>query len=173
MAFSNVVKRAAIFYAWGGQFHPTFLILTIMEIKLICTATGFKVCDDTDYEVKRKLKIGQVYTCKINQLRNYNLHRKYFALINCAWGFLSESTREYFKQDVEIFRKTVEISAGHCEKVYSIALRDWVDIPKSIAFDKMSAQDFNELYERVKDVLFRVFLKNVHLDDFMRELTNF
>lgn len=144
-----------------------------MEIKLICTATGFKVCDDTDYEVKRKLKIGQVYSCRIKQLRNYGLHRKYFGLINCAWGFVSEPTREFFKQDVELFRKTVEVSAGHCEKVYSMTLRDWVDMPKSIAFDKMTADEFSDLYERVKDVLFSVFLKDVKLSDFLRELVNF
>lgn len=144
-----------------------------MEIKLICTATGFKVCDDTDYEVKRKLKIGQVYSCRIKQLRNYLFHRKYFALINCAWGFVSEPTREFFKQDVELFRKTVEVSAGHCEKVYSMTLRDWVDMPKSIAFDKMTADEFSDLYERVKDVLFSVFLKDVKLSDFLRELVNF
>lgn len=144
-----------------------------MEIKLICTATGFKVCDDTDYEVKRKLKIGQVYSCRIKQLRNYSFHRKYFGLINCAWGFLSEPAREFFKQDVEVFRKTVEVSAGHCEKVYSLALREWVDMPKSIAFDKMTADEFSDLYERVKDVLFSVFLKDVKLSDFLRELVNF
>ena len=144
-----------------------------MEIKLICTATGFKVCDDTDYEVKRKLKIGQVYSCKIKQLRNYNFHRKYFALINCAWGFISEPTREFFHQDVEIFRKTVEIDSGHCERSYSLSRREWIDVPKSIAFDKMSPDEFADLYERVKEVLFKVFLKQVKLDDFMRELANF
>lgn len=144
-----------------------------MEIKLICTATGFKVCDDADYEIKRKLKVGQVYTCKIKQLRNYHFLRKYFALINCSWGFVSEPTREFFKQDVELFRKTVEIAAGHCERVYSMSIGDWVDMPKSIAFDKMSAEDFSMLYERVKDVLFKVFLKEVRIDDFLRELSNF
>lgn len=144
-----------------------------MEIKLICTSTGFKVCDDTDYEIKRKLKIGQVYSCKIKQLRNYLFHRKYFALINCAWGFLSEPAREFFKQDVDVFRKTVEVSAGHCDKVYSVARKEWLDVPKSIAFDRMSADEFSDLYERVKDVLFTIFLKDVKLDIFLRELSNF
>lgn len=144
-----------------------------MEIKLICTATGFKVCDDADYEEKRKLKIGQVYSCKIKQLRNYALLRKYFALINCAWEFVSEPTREFFKHDVELFRKTVEVAAGHCERVYSLSLRDWVDVPKSIAFDKMSESDFMDLYERVKDVLFRVFLNDVDLNVFLQELIHF
>lgn len=144
-----------------------------MEIKLTCTATGFKVCDDTDYEIKRKLKIGKVYSCKIKQLRNYNFLRKYFALINCAWGFVSEPTREFFKNDVELFRKTVEIASGHCEMVYSLSRREWVEQAKSIAFDKMSADEFSDLYERVKETLFAVFLKDVRLDDFLRELTNF
>lgn len=144
-----------------------------MEIKLKCTATGFQICDDADYEIKRKLKIGKVYTCKIKQLRNYDFLRKYFALINCAWSFLSEAGREFFHQDVEVFRKTVEVSAGHCDKVYSLALRSWVEVPKSIAFDKMSEDEFGSLYDKVKEVLFSVFLKDVNLEIFLQELSNF
>lgn len=144
-----------------------------MKIKLCNTLEGLKPLYDEDFDKKKKLKIGQIYEADIKKLRNVSFLRKYFGLINCAWGFLSEPAREFFKQDVEVFRKTVEVSAGHCEKVYSLALREWVDVPKSIAFDKMSADDFADLYERVKDVLFRVFLKDVKLEDFLRELINF
>ena len=80
---------------------------------------------------------------------------------------------EHFKHSVEQFRKTVEIAAGHCDTVYSISLRSWIDIPRSIAFDKMDEAAFQDLYDRVKDVLFNIFLRNISEEEFMKNLRNF
>ena len=54
-----------------------------MDIYLLNTASGLKPCMDEDYEQKKKLKIGKVYKAKITLARNYEFHKKYFALINC------------------------------------------------------------------------------------------
>lgn len=144
-----------------------------MELHLINTASGLKPCDDEDYERKLRLKPGRIYKCKLTLARNYEFHKKYFALINCAWEYQNERTVEHFKHSVAQFRKTVEIAAGHCDTVYNLSLRAWTDIPKSIAFEKMNEAEFQDLYERVKDVLFAVFLRNVSEDEFMRNLINF
>ena len=144
-----------------------------MELYLLNTASGLKPCDDEDYDKKRKLRVGGIYKCRVTLARNYEFHKKYFALINCAWAYQNERTVEHFKHSVEQFRKTVEIAAGHCDTVYNISLRSWTDIPKSIAFDKMDEAEFQDLYERVKDVLFAVFLRNVSEEEFMRNLINF
>lgn len=132
-----------------------------MELNLLNTAGGLVPCDDNDYEEKRKLKVGQIYKATIKLNRNYRLHRKYFALINCAWAYQNERQTAFFKGSVEIFRKTMEMAAGHCERVYSIEHKEWRDIPKSIAFDKMDEAEFRDLYERVKDVLFATALRGV------------
>lgn len=144
-----------------------------MELYLLNTASGLKPCGDEDYERKLRLRPGRIYKCKLTLARNYEFHKKYFALINCAWEYQNERTVEHFKRSVEQFRKTVEIAAGHCDTVYNISLRAWTDIPKSIAFDKMDEAEFQDLYERVKDVLFSVFLRNISEDEFMRNLINF
>lgn len=144
-----------------------------MEINLLNTADGFRVCGDEGYEMKRKLKVGRIYKATIKEYRNYKLHKKYFALINCAWEYLNERQTAFFHENVEVFRKTVEVAAGHCEKVYSFERREWVDVPKSIAFDKMDEAAFRDLYERVKDVLFSIFLKNISEEEFMDALSNF
>ena len=144
-----------------------------MELNLLNTAGGLVPCDDNDYEEKRKLKVGQIYKATIKLNRNYRLHRKYFALINCAWAYQNERQTAFFKGSVEIFRKTMEMAAGHCERVYSIEHKEWRDVPKSIAFDKMDEAEFRDLYERVKDVLFLVFLKDISEEEFLRALANF
>lgn len=144
-----------------------------MELHLLNTAGGLVPCDDNDYEEKRKLKVGQIYKATIKLNRNYRLHRKYFALINCAWAYQNERQTAFFKENVEIFRKTMEMAAGHCERVYSIEHKEWRDIPKSIAFDKMDEAEFRDLYERVKDVLFATALRGVSEEEFLDALANF
>lgn len=144
-----------------------------MELYLLNTASGLKPCNDEDYEKKLRLRPGRIYKCKVTLARNYEFHKKYFALINCAWAYQPERVVEHFKHSVEQFRKTVEIAAGHCDTVYSISLKSWIDIPRSIAFDKMDEAAFQDLYDRVKDVLFNIFLRNISEEEFMKNLRNF
>ncbi len=134
---------------------------------------GLIPAQDADFDVIRKLKIGEVYQVSIKQFRNYEFHKKYFALISCAWEYQNERVQSHFKESIELFRKTVEISAGHCELIYSIERKEWVEVPKSIAFDKLKEADFQDLYDRVKDVLFTIFLKNISRSDFEQNLQFF
>lgn len=144
-----------------------------MELRLLNTPSGLKPLYDEDYDQKKKLKIGEIYKAKITIARNINFHRKYFALINCAWAYQNERTTKHFKNNVECFRKTVEIAAGHCDTVYNLSLKSWVDIPKSIAFDKLKQEEFEDLYERVKGVLFTTFLKGIDEEEFLNNMIDF
>lgn len=140
---------------------------------LLNTAEGLKPCKDEDYDNKKKLKIGQIYRAKIVLARNLDFHRKYFSLINTAWAYQGEAREEFFHHDVNCFRKTVEIAAGCCEKIYSLSRQEWIEIPKSISFEKMDELEFRELYDRVKDVLFKTFLTHVTEEEFMTNLMNY
>lgn len=144
-----------------------------MELLLLNTDGGLRPCYDEDYDNKKKLKLGQIYKAKITLARNIDFHRKYFALINCAWAYQNEKTTAYFKNDINSFRKTIEVAAGHCDTLFNLRLKEWVDVPKSIAFDKMDELEFRELYDRVKDIIFSMFIKNVSEEEFMNNLINF
>ena len=136
------------------------------------TAQGLKPMYDEDYDEKKRLKIGQVYKARIVVPRNIDLHRKYFSMISCAWDLLTERQREFFGTK-ESFRKTLQVAAGYCERVFHLRLREWVEVPKSIAFDKMSGDEFEDLYRGVRDVLLRVFLKHITLEQFEDVLMNY
>lgn len=127
---------------------------------------------DEDYDEKRRLKIGQVYRADVVVPRNTAFHRKYWSMINCAWDLLTEKQREFFGNK-DCFRKTLQVAAGFCERVFHLRLREWVEVPKSIAFDKMKGDEFEALYKGVRDVLFKVFLKHVTLDQFEEVLMNY
>ena len=143
-----------------------------MKLHLLNTIDGLRPCTDFDYDNKKRLKIGSVYEVEIREERNYQFLRKYFALIRCAYAFLTPSQQEFIKSE-KGFRKTVQIAAGYCDVYYSIKRREWVEESKSIAFDKMDEAEFSQLYEAVKLVLFSTFLKDVDEATFLRELVNF
>lgn len=144
-----------------------------MKINLLNTTSGLKPLYDSDYDEKKKLKIGEVYEATIKRPRNLSFHKKYFALINLAWKYQNEISVEHFTHNIELFRKTVEVAAGWCDPIYSTDRKEWVEVPKSISFDKMDEDEFQNLYERVKDVLFKYFLKNISVEEFEKNLINF
>ncbi|GHT56798.1 hypothetical protein AGMMS49982_23820 [Bacteroidia bacterium] len=57
------------------------------------TAHGLIPCYDADYDEKKELKIGETFKAKITLARNYEFHKKYFALINCAWEYQNEAVQ--------------------------------------------------------------------------------
>lgn len=126
-----------------------------MKLYLMNTEVGLKPMYDSDFDEKKKLKLGKVYEAYIKTARNYEFHKKYMKLFRISWEILGEKTHSFFRS-VENFRKTIEISAGHYEPVYSIERKEWIEQAKSIAFDKLTEEEFQELYERVKDVLWQI-----------------
>lgn len=145
-----------------------------MKLNLLNTAYGLVPCYDTDYDEKKKLSIGKIYQVEIKEIRNIDFHRKYFALIHCAWEYVPEHhQRDLYNNSVEKFRKTIEIASGHCETIYDIFDGKFYDIPKSISFEKMDNTEFSKLYERVVQTLFLTVLKDISQEEFEKNLINF
>jgi hypothetical protein len=143
-----------------------------MKIKLCRSPFGLSGAYDDDREAIKRLKHDEIYEVDIKLQRNPAFHRKYFALFRVAWEYQNEDTQSWFGS-MDAWRKAVEVAAGHCEKAYSLTLNDWVEIPKSIAFDKMKEEEFQDLYERVKHVLFTIFLPDIAEEDFFEALKDF
>lgn len=144
-----------------------------MKILLQNTDRGLIPVYDEDYDNRKKLKVGETYKATIVKARNVNFHRKYFKLINTAWEYLSENQQNNLKGSKEAFREAVQVSAGHYKMSYSIERNEWLQVADSISFDSMDEFAFRELYERVKDVIFIVFLRHVSQEEFMDNLKDF
>ena len=143
-----------------------------MKFLVINTPHGLVPYGDEDYEEKKKLKDGTTYSVEIKVARNLDFHRKYFAMISYAWDFLNETETATFRTK-ENFRKYLEISAGHCEVIYHPRLQEFVEIPKSISFGSMDNTEFDNLYQRVKDVVFSLIGGRVSEDEFERLVLDF
>jgi hypothetical protein len=143
-----------------------------MDIYLVNTDSCFKCASEDDLQKKHRLRPGEVYRAHISYGRNYRFHRKYFAMISQAWQNLTEQQQAFFNGSQDCFRKTCEIAAGYFEPVFSVARGEWIQQSRSIAFDKMSEEEFQELYKRVWDVLFALFLR-IPQSEFSNQLQTF
>ena len=143
-----------------------------MKFLVINTPHGLVPYGNDDYEEKKKLKDGATYSVEIKVARNLDFHRKYFAMVSYAWDFLNEAETATFRTK-ENFRKYLEISAGHCEVIYHPRLQEFVEIPKSISFAKMDNAEFDDLYQRVKDVVFSLIGGRVSEEEFERLVLDF
>lgn len=139
---------------------------------VVNTPRGLVPFGDDDYDQKKKLKVGEAYNVEVKVARNVEFHRKYFALIAYAWEFLNEKEIQTFKNK-DNFRKYLEVAAGHCEVIYHPRLQEFVEIPKSISFGSMDNTSFNDLYKRVKDVIFSIIGGRVSEKEFERLLLDF
>lgn len=152
--------------------NTNLLTITAMKLYLQNTSRGLVPCEDGDYELKKKLKLGEIYLADIKIPRNYDFLRKYFALLDCAWEYLTEKQQEFIKSK-ECFRSTLQIAAGYGKPYYSFKRKEWLEESKSIAFDSMPEEEFSQLYESVKNVLFATFLRNISQEEFEKNLINF
>ena len=143
-----------------------------MKLNLLNTLDGLKPCYDDDYEDKKKLKLGQVYSAEIKLFRNYEFFKKYFKLINITWEFLPEHIQEKFKNRDKM-REPLQMTAGFTDTLFSIDRGELVERPKSIAFESMPEEEFIELYERVKDVIFKVFHDYITEEIYIKALSSF
>lgn len=136
-----------------------------MKIKLCRSPFGLSGAYDEDREAIKRLKHDEIYEVDIKEQRNAAFHRKYFALFRIAWEYQNEDTQKFFGC-MDTWRKAVEVMAGNFELEYSLDRHEWIQRSKSIAFDKMSEEEFQDLYERIKYVLFIDWLPDDVDDDF-------
>lgn len=143
-----------------------------MRIHLVRSPFGLTAATDDDRELIKSLDPNNVYYVEVKQSRNYHFLCKYMKLFRIAWEYQNEDTQSHFGS-MDEWRKTVEVMAGNIEFEYSIEYNDWIPRSKSIAFDKMEEKEFQDLYERVKYILFTKWLPEGVDDDFFEALRDF
>lgn len=134
-------------------------------MKILCrnTISGLVPLYPSDYDQKRKLKLGQDYELEIKNPRNVGFHRKFFALLNI--GHENSSLDMPF----ETYRKYMLVKAGYFTP-YQTPKGIYYD-PHSISFTNMSQDEFEEVYSRVLDKVIEEI--GVTKEDVEKQLINF
>lgn len=120
------------------------------KIALIRTLSGFKPAYDSDIELSKKIKLNEIYVYDFKKPRNYEFHKKFFALINMVYQNQEQYT------NIEYLRKDLIIESGKYYLRYDF---NGIEIKeaKSISFSSMDDIEFNELYNSVIDVIIKYF----------------
>jgi hypothetical protein len=134
-------------------------------MKLLCrnTIQGLMPLYPSDFDEKRKLKLGQDYQVEVTNPRNVGFHRKFFAMLNVG----HENTS--LDMPFETYRKYMTVKAGFFT-AYQTPKGIYYD-PDSISFSSMSQDEFEEVYSRVLDKV----IEDIGIDkeDIEKQLINF
>lgn len=129
--------------------------MTGVVLHLYKHPTGVLKAADKDSEAYvQKLSQGEVIESKVRKARNYQFHKKYFALLHFAF----DNQEKY--DTFEAFRAEVIMRAGWYQEHHHITGAISYS-PKSIAFDKMDELEFGKLYQKSIDVILEHFLQGM------------
>ncbi len=135
-----------------------------MKITLIKQLdNSFKIAYPSDYEKAKKIKAGEEYQYEYKKPRNYQFHKKFFALFELVY----QNQDEY--ENKEHLRSYLTMKSGYVDEVRT---KDGVMyLPKSISFSAMEEDVFSELFDRFLDVCSQFLgLEN---QDILNELKEF
>lgn len=145
-----------------------------MKLLVTCTPRGLVPIYDEDWEEKRKLKIGEDYTAEIRLARNSRFLGKYMSFMKVSFSCLPQSVQdEYFGGRWENWRNELELVAGSYDVVFSFETRKMEHRHRSVSFGSMSEEEFEDLYDRVKDYAWGIIGKYVSPEAFEQRLINF
>ena len=125
-------------------------------------------CHDPDEDYLKTLPRSQPLRVKVSKVRNYEFHKKFFALLNYAFEMWEPEPGENQpawakhitpEKNFDRFRKDIIILAGFREVSYRVNGDVRVEA-KSISFANMSEDEFGELYEAAFKVILQHVLKN-------------
>ena len=138
------------------------------------------ICEGTETESwAQKIPVGDVVSVEMKKVRNYKFLKKFFSLLEVGFDAFepTEVINQYGvpEKNKDQFREDITILAGFYEQRYRIDGTVRV-VAKSIAFDKMEADEFEKLYNAVANAILKHVLvnyKKADLDDVVDRVMNF
>ena len=144
-----------------------------MDILCKVTPYGLVPLYDSDLDLKKRLKVGSVVKCKVSNPRNYEHHKKFFALVRLTFDNLPSNLAEHwrvhneedmlrrFKRDLGYYTSTLN-ERGEREIEY-----------QSISFSAMEQHEFERFYNQCIDLVLYKYLKGIDKEDLITEIENF
>ena len=143
-----------------------------MDIYCRVTDIGLIPMYDSDLDEKHRLRIGDNVLCTIKRPRNYEFHKKYFALLRLTVANLPH----LIQQQMQIF---TEEDLLDCLKIdlglFTTRLHGGRQIVKtgSISFAKMDNTEFEKFFSRSVDAILRIYLRGTDRQALIEEVENY
>lgn len=143
-----------------------------MDIYCRITDIGLIPMYDSDLDEKHRLRIGDNVLCTIKRPRNYEFHKKYFALLRLTVANLPH----LIQQQMQIF---TEEDLLDCLKIdlglFTTRWHGGRQIVKtgSISFAKMDNTEFEKFFSRSVDAILRIYLRGTDRQALIEEVENY
>lgn len=144
-----------------------------MDIYCRVTPYGLVPLYDSDHDLKQRLRVGSTVRCRISQPRNYEFHKKFFALVRLTydnlplplverWNVRSvDDMLRRFKRDLGYFTATVN-DLGEREIEY-----------KSISFAAMDESLFEDFYSSCVNLILHSYIPGLGRKELEEEIERF
>ena len=135
-------------------------------IQVIKKNGAYYPATDHDKEISDQAREGAAFRLKLSSPRNPDHHRKYLALLNLVFDNLPEGHRLVFGDRVMRIKSVdnllwhIKMQLGYYENKMTLGGKITMEA-KSISFDSMPQEEFNEFYNRSIDVILKYFLQGV------------
>lgn len=143
-----------------------------MDIYCRVTDIGLIPMYDSDLDEKHRLRIGDNVLCTIKRPRNYEFHKKYFALLRLTVANLPH----LIQQQMQIF---TEEDLLDCLKIdlglFTTRWHGGRQIVKtgSISFARMDNTEFERFFSRSVDAILRIYLRGTDRQALIEEVENY
>lgn len=143
-----------------------------MDIYCRVTDIGLIPMYDSDLDEKHRLRIGDNVLCTIKRPRNYEFHKKYWALLRLTVANLPH----IIQQQMQIF---TEEDLLDCLKIdlglFTTRWHGGRQIVKtgSISFAKMDNTEFEKFFSRSVDAILRIYLRGTDRQALIEEVENY
>lgn len=143
-----------------------------MDIYCRVTDIGLIPMYNSDLDEKHRLRIGDNVLCTIKRPRNYEFHKKYWALLRLTVANLPH----LIQQQMQIF---TEEDLLDCLKIdlglFTTRWHGGRQIVKtgSISFAKMDNTEFEKFFSRSVDAILRIYLRGTDRQALIEEVENY
>jgi hypothetical protein len=127
---------------------------------------------DSDYEEKKKLKVGERVLVNIKKPRNYENHKRYFSLLRLTVQNLPDSMAQsmgiYTEEDL---LNNIKMDLG----MFTIVRhenRELVKV-KSISFASMDETEFQAFFESTINLIINHYLLGIDKETLIEEIINY
>lgn len=143
-------------------------------MKIYCRVTDLGLVPkyDSDLDEKHRLPIGIDVLCEITRPRNYEFHKKFFALIRLTFDNLPERIHHMLNvRSEEDLLTCIKLDLGLATTIYHGG-REIVK-PGSISFAAMDNDEFERFYNRALDLILSKYLRGATREQIAEEIRRF
>jgi len=145
-----------------------------MNIELFRRGQGFLPASDDAIKVRDRLQQGEIAWFKPLRVRCPKDLRRYWALMTMCADNCERIEMPHggvmLIQSKEDVSDAVKICSGHCTTIFDMDGKPVYQIPKSISFENMEQNEWDQFWPKVVDVVMERVMPGISLPDIELEL---